>query len=120
MKKIFILGLAALSFNLQASEDSLNGEELFKEKCTSCHTYYRPADISKLVAPPIVGLMRHMRADLNTNEAIIEHVKEFVHNPTKEKAVCPSVKRFGLMPSQKGVVTKEELSSIAKWMIEKF
>ena len=36
---------------------------------------------------------------------------DYIENPTKEKAICMDerIEKFGLMPSQKGMVTKEEL-----------
>jgi len=104
-----------------ASSSSLlasNGAELFEQKCAVCHLMTRPADRSSMIAPPAKGLMFHMGEDVGSDKKILAHINDFVMNPTKEKAICPSVKRFGLMPSQKENITKEELHTVAKWMIE--
>jgi len=118
-KYLLIVSLIFSSLSLYAN-DAAQAESLFEKKCSTCHVYYRPDDINTLVAPPIKGVVRHLRSDFKSQQEIISHVQEFVLNPTHEKAICPSVQRFGLMPSQNGVVTKEELAVIAKWMLEKF
>ena len=107
--------LFTFSSNLLASS---NGEELFKSKCMTCHTMTRPADKSTMIAPPAKGLMFHMSEDIGSDEKILAHIKSFTMNPTKEKAICPSVKRFGLMPSQKESITQAELDIVAHWMVE--
>lgn len=94
------------------------GEELFTQKCAICHTMTRPADKSQMVAPPAKGIMFHMSEEIGSNEKILEHIKSFTINPTKEKAICKSVRKFGLMPSQRDNITDEELEIVAKWMVE--
>jgi len=110
---ISALAILLLSSNNVNAND---GEELFKAKCASCHTMTRPEDKSTLIAPPVMGLMYHMKENFKSKEEVIAHINSFVMNPTKEKAVCKSVRRFGVMPSQKGLLTTEELNTIALWM----
>ena len=99
-----------------------SGEALFESKCASCHTKIRPADISTLVAPPIMGVMRHVKMQYATKEDAVQFITEYALAPQKSKAVClaDKIKRFGLMPSQQGNVTKEELTLIAGWMYDNF
>ena len=94
-----------------------NGGELFMNKCAVCHVMERPADKSKMIAPPAKGIMFHMGEDIGSDEDILAHIKSFTMNPTKDKAICRSVRRFGLMPSQKENITEAELDMVAKWMI---
>ncbi len=108
----------ALSISFTSGLYANDGAQLFEQKCAVCHPMKRPADKSTMIAPPAMGLMYHMGEDIGSDEKILSHINDFVMNPTKEKAICPSVKRFGLMPSQKGSITKEELNIVAKWMIE--
>lgn len=117
INKILLIATLAISFNnsLLATD---NGEELFKNKCGICHPMTRPADRSQMIAPPAKGLMFHMSEELESDEKILAHINSFVINPSKEKAICRSVKRFGLMPSQKGIITNEELDIVAKWMVD--
>jgi mono/diheme cytochrome c family protein len=95
-----------------------SAQELFVQKCAICHVLKMPTDHSKMVAPPARGVMFHMGEAFKSKEEIKKHIVDFVLEPTKEKAICKSVKRFGLMPSQKGNISKEELSKVADWMIE--
>ena len=115
-KTIFIIA-SLLTINSSVLAKS-QGEKIFEAKCMSCHTMGKPKDISKAVAPPIKGVMFHMNEEFaNDKEMIEDHINDIVMNPTKEKAICKSVERFGLMPSQKGNLTKEELAIVAKWMV---
>ena len=114
----FILSIGLLfSINstLLAQE---NGEELFTEKCATCHPMTRPDDRSQMVAPPAKGIMFHMSEEIGGDEKVLAHIQSFTMSPTKEKAICRSVRRFGLMPSQKDNITKEELKIVAHWMID--
>ena len=115
MKKIILTAIIATGL-LSASAQS--GEELFKAKCAVCHKMGEPKQDPNAVAPMLVGVATHLQESFKTKEERVKHIKEFVVNPTKEKAICPSVKRFGLMPSQKGNVSEEELAKIAEFMAE--
>jgi hypothetical protein len=118
MKKIIFISISilALSSNILAKSQ---GEELFMAKCVSCHTMSRPKDESTAIAPPIKGVMFHLKeAFADDKKTMIKHINDFVLNPTKEKAICESVQRFGLMPSQKGSITTKELAVLSQWMVD--
>ena len=93
------------------------GEELFKAKCTSCHSMDMPKSKADMLAPPTAGFMYHLNEHFNSNEELKEHILSFVINPTEDAAVCRSVRRFGLMPSQKDNISIEELKLVADWLI---
>lgn len=120
MKKLFLLPLAVVFLSLGSIADDHNGEELFKEKCISCHLIYKPADTSKLKAPPLQMMVWKLGQTFKDREKFEAHINDFVLEPSIKKARCPTVKRFGLMPSQKGKVTKEELAVIAEWIVDNF
>jgi len=117
MKKSLLL-LTAVSMLAFASTP----EELFDAKCSMCHVKTRPTDMSKMVAPAIMGVMRHVKMKYPKKEDAVNFMVDYVLNPSKEKAVCMPMKieKFGLMPSQKGAVTKEELKSISSWLFDNF
>jgi len=118
MKKS-IISLAILSSLAFANQSA---EALFDAKCGSCHSKTRPSDMSKLVAPAIMGVMRHVKMTYPTKEKAVEFMSEYVLNPSKSKAVCmpAKIQRFGLMPSLKGVVTKDEIKTISSWLYDNF
>ena len=108
--------------NKKMVQNNTKAEELFKNKCASCHSTTRPTDMNRVVAPAIMGVMRHVKMSYPNKKDAVAFIKDYVVNPTKEKAVCMpmKIKRFGLMPSQKGNVTDEELEVIANWMFDNF
>jgi len=119
MKTILTIGLVlALALSLQASE----AEKLFDSKCGACHIKTRPTDRSKMVAPPIMGVLRHVKMTYPTKEKAVSFIKDYVFNPSKDKAVCmpQKIARFGLMPSQKGAVSEAEVEKIASWLYDNF
>lgn len=121
MKSLFLSLLAFLSLSslLQAQESA---EALFESKCLTCHIKYRPEDKSSLVAPPMVGAMKHVMMVYPSKEQAVAFITDYVMNPSKDKAVCKKgkIRHFGLMPSQKESLSEVELKSIAVWMVEKF
>ena len=113
MKKIILSSLAFVAI-LNANE----AKEIFMNKCAVCHTMGKP-NHQTAVAPPAKGVMFHMNEHFaNDKKKIQDHINDFVLNPSKDKAICKSVRKFGVMPSQKGNITKEELEKVAIWMTE--
>jgi mono/diheme cytochrome c family protein len=115
-----------LAFLFCASLFAQSGEELFVEKCMICHTKERPSTPQmrqQMVAPPAMGVMFHVKEAFNQDrEKAIAFIKDYVYNPSKEKAKClpRSIKRFGVMPSQKDLVSEDELDKIANYLYENF
>ena len=118
LKTNIFLSLALLNI----ANATPTGEVLVKSKCSICHTMTRPQDISKLIAPPMMGVMRHVKMAYPDKDNAVAFIKDYVLNPSSKKALCKpqKIKRFGLMPSQKGDVTKKELDDIASWMFDSF
>ncbi len=120
LKIAFLATLFATSVGtLYAASDA---EALFQAKCASCHVTTKPQDFSTLVAPPVMGVMRHVKMHYKTQEDAVNFIVDYALNPQRDKAVCNAdkIKRFGLMPSQKERVSKEELTRIATWMYATF
>jgi len=111
---LLVFGLTVLQAN--------DAQTLFDAKCQMCHIKTRPSDMSKLVAPPIMGVMRHIKMTYHSKNEAVSFIKDYVFNPSKSKAVCmpQKIQRFGLMPSQKGAVTEKEVEEIANWLYDNF
>jgi len=122
MKKQNFLLIAGTTLLLTGTLYAQDGAVLFEAKCAACHQTSRPSDMSTLVAPPVMGVMRHVKMKYTTKEDAVTFIADYALNPEESKAVCmpQKIKRFGLMPSQKGKVSKEELHTIAAWMYENF
>jgi len=97
-------------------------EVLFDTKCASCHSKTRPTDMDKVLAPAIMGVMRHVKMTYPNKDEAVKFMVDYILEPTKEKAICMpgKIERFGLMPSQKGNVTEAELTQITSWMFDNF
>lgn len=99
-----------------------SGDGLFKAKCSMCHIPSKPDDISKLVAPPAMGIAMHVKMAHPDREGFKAFIKDYALNPSAQKALCEknTIARFNLMPSQKGNVTLEELDKIADYLYDNF
>jgi cytochrome c551/c552 len=109
----------------QKKRNTLDGKTLLEVKCASCHNLDIPAKtFPEEVAPPMMAVAFHIYDFIKVNTpaektpASIAFVKDYVFNPTKEKSFCDqkSLDDYGLMPSQKGKLTEEELEAIAIYM----
>jgi cytochrome c len=120
-KKIIACFAIFLVFGECGDTKITEGAELFKVKCATCHMSDRPtskAEMDALIAPPMVGAMYNVYMNFNTQEEANAFLKDYIMNPTKEKAICKENKllRFGLMPSQKGLLSDEELDKIIEYL----
>lgn len=132
MKQILmILPLFLLLYgcNSDAPKKSLDGQLLLSQKCATCHNIdLPPKSFEDEKAPPMMAVSFHivnfMQAP-DENQRIykaIEFVKDYVVNPSASKAFCDkkSLESYGVMPSQKGNVTQDELQAIAIYMFKHF
>lgn len=108
---------------------SLDGKKLLEQKCASCHDLNMPPLLSDdELAPPIMAVSFHMPNFMEPKDEsqripmAIAFVVDYVLNPSLEKSYCDeeSIKRYGLMPSQKEKVTEEEVKAIASYMFEHY
>lgn len=126
--------LIALLLFLTACSDSkpkktLNEKLLLQEKCASCHNLNIPPIISNdELAPPMMAVAFHVHNFMKpkdesqrTNQAI-NFVVDYVLEPSLKKSFCDkeSLKRYGLMPSQKGNVTEDELHAISSYIFRHY
>ena len=119
-----VIGGTLVSFAALHAAPS-EGERLFDAKCVACHIKTRPDPSmrSTFVAPPIMGVMLHVKeAFPGDREGAVAFIRSYVMTPDAAQAKCmpQAIQRFGLMPSQKGNVTEEELARIAGYIYDTF
>lgn len=117
-KKLLLMSLLIFVVSTTLFAKNNIGKELFLKKCGICHKLTFPKNKADMVAPPAPGVMFHMHRRFKSDKEILAYMRNFVINPTKKTSLKKETKRFGLMPSQKGIVTQEELNKITKWMVE--
>ena len=126
---VAFISLVFLGCNDTKQKVALSGEKLIHQKCATCHNLDLPPKTSEdEKAPPMMAVAFHV-ADFvkvsNESDRIpkaIEFVKDYVINPSEEKSFCDkkSLQQYGVMPSQKGNVTQDELDAIAHYMFEHY
>ncbi len=131
--KILLLSVAVLLFFTGCSESQkenhLDGKKLLEQKCMECHNIdLPPKTFDDEKAPPMMAVAFHVSSFIKTEDEsqripkAISFVKDYVINPSQSKSFCDkeSLKLYGVMPSQKGRVTQEELQAIVKYMFSHF
>jgi hypothetical protein len=109
-------------------ETNAEGKALFMAKCTMCHITTKPTDMSTLIAPPMMGVMMHLKQaikgkdETSKREKTIEFIVDYVQNPSADKSMIEpqAIKRFKLMPTQKENVSVVELTKIANYVYDNF
>jgi len=114
MKKIFLLAIMAVFVNAQ------DAKELFKAKCVMCHTAKEVNSKQNLIGPPADEVMFHVKEKYSNKKEAIAFMKDYIFNPDPKKALCASMDKFGLMPSQKDIISDKEASEILEFMFDKF
>ena len=106
-------------------KQKLDGEELLYQKCSKCHNLdMPPKSYDNEIAPSMMAVTFHLKDFIKSNDPseheikIIDFVKDYVINPSASKSFCDkkSLESYGVMPSQKGKVTTDELEAIAHYM----
>ncbi len=123
MKKILISTTLLLVLNSTLlAEDS--AKALFSQKCESCHMTTKPTQkqLTTIVAPAIMGVMRHVKKEFSTQKDAVKFIVDYVLKPSREKSICmpKKLEKFGLMPSLKDSITKEELQQVAEYLYANF
>ncbi len=125
---LLILTLFLSACNSKPKQE-LNAEKLIHDKCASCHNLdLPPKNYDNEIAPPMMAVSFHIVSFMQTPDEsmripkAIEFVKDYVIKPSADKSFCDkkSLQDYGVMPSQKGKVTEDELDAIAKYMFFNF
>ena len=118
-------------------EKYLIGEQVFDNKCSSCHV--KSMDIQvlmsnfiehdnkvlKLKAPTGNEISFRLKSQIGSKddiefqiEEVTDFVKDYLENPDKAKTVCLEgvIKHFDTMPSMKGKVTEEEMEDVTHFL----
>ena len=113
----------------KTARNTLDGKALLTSKCASCHNLEMPPETSPdEPAPPMMAVAFHVYDFIKVSTpaekvpSSIAFVKDYVFNPTKEKSFCDekSLKDYGLMPSQKGKLSEDEVEAIAIYMFDHY
>jgi cytochrome c len=110
-------------------KSNLDGKKLLEQKCSKCHNLdLPPMTFKDEKAPPMMAVAFHIKDFIKASSEsdkipkAIDFVKDYVVNPSASKSFCDkkSLQTYGVMPSQKGKVTQDELEAIAEYMFEHY
>ena len=111
----------------QKPEKRYDGEALLKSKCASCHNLdMPPKTYENEKAPPMMAVAFHvkdfMKVENPTDKKpkFIAFFQDYVLHPDAKKSFCDkeSLASYGVMPSQEGSVTEEEVAAIAEYVYD--
>lgn len=119
-----ILIATALFSNLSIASDT--GDVLFEKLCMSCHAIKGKPK----VAPPIFGVINHVKGAYPNREEFVQRVVGWVKEPSADKSLMPgAIKKFGVMPklgfadSDVRLIAEylyEEKIELSDWYIEHY
>jgi len=124
-----LLALFLSACESQKPSSNLDGEKILQAKCSQCHNLDLPPKTSvDEKAPPMMAVAFHVKnfvkpSDESRRIATAKaFVKDYVISPSVSKSFCDkeSLERYGLMPSQKGLITDAELDAIGEYMFEHY
>ncbi|HAY37666.1 MAG TPA: hypothetical protein DCY57_11975 [Bacteroidetes bacterium] len=108
LAELKMLGMALLliliAMLVSASDYAIpdaDGEKLFKQVCTTCHSVDPPTDMeTKPIAPPMKMIMRHYIAAHDTKEEVHASLVSWLEEPAPERSALPAhaIEKHGLMP----------------------
>ncbi len=123
MKTKTILITSLLAFTPLLSANEINTTKLFETNCAACHI----TDLSKMsnksafVAPPADEIITHAKEEFGADKAkAVKFMADYVRNPDPMKSFCASIETFGVMPTQKDVVTAQEAEAIVSMMYDSY
>jgi len=113
----------------EKKHSNLDGQKLLEQKCSQCHNLDLPPKTFKdEKAPPMMAVAFHIKDFIKASSEsdkvpkAIDFIKDYVINPSASKSFCDkkSLETYGVMPSQKGNVTQDELQAIGEYMFEHY
>jgi mono/diheme cytochrome c family protein len=105
--------VAALLILLTMPSSAEEGRALFEKYCIACHQIQGPPK----VAPPVFGVINHVKGVYPEREAFVKRIVEWVENPNPNDVLMPgAAKRFGVMP--KLGYPKKDVRKIAEFLYD--
>jgi mono/diheme cytochrome c family protein len=100
-----------------ASDNNIDGEQLYKSHCASCHGTAGGMDMSKRIAPPIAAVRMHYIGPYPDKAAFVSAIVNWVEKQDARKSLMPgAIRRFNIMPPVN--VAKDDAEKIAAYIYE--
>jgi mono/diheme cytochrome c family protein len=134
-KKLLLLSLLPLALLANEADDFTAGKKIFDRVCSRCHAELLDQETAlrtfkTLKAPPMNEVAMQLKTNIIIKDedadvhraVVIAFIKDYIAYPDLMKTMCNpgAVDRFGVMPSQKAVLSEEEINGIATWMYDRY
>ncbi len=126
-KIVLLIMLLVIVTGCSENKVHYDGEKLLKLKCASCHNLDMPPKTYKdEKAPPMMAVAFHVKDFMKVSSPsdkrpkFINFFQDYVLYPDAKKSFCDkeSLASYGVMPSQKGKVSKDEVKAIAEYVFD--
>ena len=119
MKKLLTASLIIATSSLLLANPAT--EELAVKHCGECHLMGKITKdkLKKMKAPPYWALAKMARLKYTSNDDMVKYIVDYALSPAEDKMLFPheTRDRFGVMPSQKGKVTKAQIKEISEYIL---
>lgn len=113
MKKIALVGLLTVSVStgVMADGHGSDGQQLFIEHCSACHSLTGPATL----APPVFAIAQRTKKDFPNEQEFVVRLMDWVVNPSVDNALMKgAIDKFGVMPKMD--FSQVDVEAIAKYI----
>jgi len=117
IKTTLIIAVALASQVALADNQVAGGKQLYEQNCAVCHGATGGMDMSKRLAPPIMGVKKHYVKKHPDKESFVAAVVTWLEKPEESKSLMKgAIHKFKLMPAIP--VSPEDAEKIATYMYE--
>lgn len=135
MKKTVIASLLPILLLANEADELKAGQKIFDNTCSACHVELLDKKTAlktfkTLKAPPMNEIAMQLKTNIIIKDddddvhraVVIAFIKDYIKYPGLAKTMCNpgAVDRFGVMPSQKTVLTEQEINSISTWLYDRY
>ncbi len=135
MKKIVLASILPILLLADETDEFKAGQKVFDNVCSACHVEVLDKEtalksLKSLKAPPMNEVAMQLKTNIIIKDddddvhraVVIAFIKDYIKHPELAKVMCnaPAVERFGVMPSQKTVLSDEEIQSVSTWLYDRY
>jgi len=135
MKKIVIASLLPLLLIANEADELKAGQKIFDKTCSACHSELLDKETAlktfkTLKAPPMNEVAMQLKSNIIIKDddddvhraVVVAFIKDYIKYPELAKTMCNpgAVDRFGVMPSQRALLSDQEINDISTWLYDRY
>ena len=135
LKKLLLLSILPLILLADEEEQLKAGQKVFDNVCSACHIEVMDKktalkNFKTLKAPPMNEVAMQLKTNIIIKDddddvhraVVIAFVKDYIKHPDLMKVMCNphAVEVFGVMPSQKAILSDEQIANVSTWLYDRY